>query len=277
MGEETYAESGNLRRLDIDACGVRSPHRLARAMAHVMDRVMKGAVPPGSEASPAVVRFGQAAAADLRRLARLHDREPTAELLEELRERPLQDLFGLTLDRPDAEQAMALIAEVAADLPCPIDRESLEELATDFAVIHRTDALRAGPRESVWGHAEATTQVASWHLRFGFVSDDPRDPDHLVPELRFLAELLDRARPEDAAAFLDQHALRWVPDFCGRVAARCRTPYFAGVALLTGAYLDRLRDRLEQDFALPRPPDEGRTTERKGTMTRKLEYADPWA
>ncbi|MBP2315259.1 TorD/DmsD family molecular chaperone [Azospirillum soli] len=263
--------------MDIDACGFRSPHGLARVTADVMDRVMEGAAAPGSEASPVVVRFGQAAAADLRRLARLHDREPTAELLEELREQPLQDLFGLTLDRPDAEQAMALIAEVAADLPCPIDGESLEELAADFASIHRTDAFRAGPRESVWGHAEAVSQVAAWHLRFGFVSGDPRDPDHLVPELRFLAELLDRARPEDAAAFLDQHPLRWVPDFCGRIAAHCRTPYFAGVALLTGAYLDQLRDRLERDFALLRPLDERRATERKGTLSRKPEYADPWA
>lgn len=245
---------------------------------------MKGATAPGTEASPVVIQFGQAAAADLRRLARLHDREPTAELLEELREQPLQDLFGLTLDRPDAEQAMALIAEVAADLPCPVDGDSLEDLAADFASIHRTDAYRVCPRETVWGHAEAAVQVTAWHHRFGIAiadlgddrGDSPRDPDHLVPELRFLAELLDRARPEDAAAFLDQHPLRWVPDFCGRVAARCRTPYFAGVALLTGAYLDRLRDRLEQDFALPRPLDERRATERKSTLTRKPEYADPW-
>ena len=226
-------------------------------------------------------------AADLRRLARLHDREPTAELLEELRERPLQDLFGQSLlggalDRPDAVQAMALVAEVVADLPCPVDDASLEELADDFASIHRTDAYRVRPVESAWVESDgargeaAAELLAEWHRRFGLAADDPRGPDHLVPQLRLLAELLDRARPEDAAAFLDEHPLRWVPDCCGRVAARCRTPYFAGVALLTGAYLDQLRDRLEQAFAIPRPLDERRANERKGTVTRKPEYADPW-
>lgn len=214
---------------------------------------------PVAGASPVVVQFGRAAAADLRRLARLHDREPTAELLEELREQPLQDLFGLTLDRADAVQAMALIAELVADLPRPVDAASLDDLAADFAAIHLTNAYRACPMESVWVHdepmrrQEAMFQVKGWHRRFGVVTDDPRDPDHLVLELHFLADLLERGQAEDAASFLDQHPLRWIPAFCGRVASRCRTPYFAGVALLTGAYLDVLRDLLAQAFDLPRP------------------------
>ncbi|WP_448202530.1 TorD/DmsD family molecular chaperone [Azospirillum sp. sgz302134] len=227
-----------------------------------------------AEASPVVGQFGRAAAADLRRLARLHDREPTAELLEELRERPLQDLFGLTLDRGDAVQAMALIGEVVGDLPSPIDAAALDELAADFAAIYLTNAYRACPMESVWVHDEplrrqdAMFQVQAWHRRFGVVTDDPRDADHLVLELHFLAELLERGRMEDAAAFLDQHPLRWAPAFCGRVAARCRTAYFAGVSLLTGAYLDVLRDLLAQAFALPRPASDARSAEGQGSRKR---------
>ena len=238
------------------------------------------AVAAVAEASPVVVQFGRTVAADLRRLARLHDREPTADLLEELREQPLQDLFGLTLDRPDAHQALALITEVVSDLPRPIDTASLDELAADFASIYLTNAYRACPMESVWVHdeplrrQEAMFRVKAWHRRFGLVTEDPRDADHLVLELHFLADLMERSTPAEVAAFLDQHLLRWVPSFCGRVAARCRTPYFAGLALLTGAYLDQLRDLLEQAFEVPRASDERRSGERKGAACRKPDHAD---
>lgn len=229
------------------------------------------------EASPAVVRFGQTAAADLRRLVSLHDREPTAELLEGLREQPLQDLFGLRFDRADARQAMALVAELVGDLPSPIDAADIDDLADDFTAIHQTGAYGASPVESVWRHEEprhrpdVEERVAAWYRRFGVAHDDPRAPDHLVPELRFLAGLLDRGALIDAAAFLDQHALRWVPAFCRRIASRCRTPYFAGVALLTSAYLDGLRDRLDDAFGLPRPD------KRRKTHTETLDFRREWS
>lgn len=220
-------------------------------------------ITPIAEASPVVVAFGRAAADDVRRLARLHDREPTVDLLEELRAQPLQDLFGLTLDRPDIAQALALLGEALDALPRPADTAALpaalDELAADFAAIHLTNAYRACPIESVWVHEEplrrqeAMFRVKAWHRRFGVVTDDPRDPDHLVLELHFLADLLERGLGAEAADFLDQHPLCWIPAFCGRVAARCRTPYFAGVALLTGGYLDGLRDLLAQGFDRPRP------------------------
>ncbi|MBP2295312.1 TorD/DmsD family molecular chaperone [Azospirillum rugosum] len=222
-----------------------------------------------TEASPVVVAFGRAAAADVRRLAGLHDHEPTTDLLEELRAQPLQDLFGLTLDRPDIAQALALLGEALDTLPRPADAAALDELAADFAAIHLTNALRACPIESVWVHEEplrrqeAMFRVKAWHRRFGVVTDDPRDPDHLVLELHFLAELLERGLGAEAADFLDQHPLRWVPAFCGRVAARCRTPYFAGTALLTGGYLDALRDLLAQGFDRPRPARQDAESRRK--------------
>ncbi|MCW2237719.1 TorD/DmsD family molecular chaperone [Azospirillum canadense] len=228
-------------------------------------------ITPLAEASPVVVAFGRATAADVRRLAGLHDREPTVDLLEELRAQPLQDLFGLTFDRPDIVQALALLGEALDGLPRPADAAALDELAADFAAIHLTNALRACPIESVWVHEEplrrqeAMFRVKAWYRRFGLVTDDPRDPDHLVLELHFLADLLERAQGAEAADFLDQHPLRWVPAFCGRVAARCRTPYFAGVALLTGGYLDALRDLLAQGFDRPRPVEQAMESRRKET------------
>ena len=67
----------------------------------------------------------------------------------------------------------------------------------------------------------------------------------------------------DAVLFLDRHPLRWVPDFCSRVATRCREPFFAGIAVLTNAHLDDLRDRLGTACGTPRPDDDGSNLRRR--------------
>ena len=56
----------------------------------------------------------------------------------------------------------------------------------------------------------------------------------------------------DAAVFLDDHVLPWVPDFCLRVASRARHPFHAGTCLITRALLAALRDDLT--LATDRPP-----------------------
>jgi hypothetical protein len=55
---------------------------------------------------------------------------------------------------------------------------------------------------------------------------------------------------------LDEHLLRWVDDFALRVASRCETRLYAGLALLTAAYLEELRDLLAEILGVPRPSPE---------------------
>lgn len=223
------------------------------------------ATPAETEASPVVSAFGQSAAADLRRLAGLHDREPTADLLEGLRDQPLQDFFAITLDREDARNGFTLMEEAMAALPCPVDPASLDLLASDFAAIYLNHTYRAAPMESVWVHdeplvrQEAMFAVRRWYSAANVVQNhaDNRDSDHLVLELHFLALLMERADNEEglrsALRFLDAHPMRWVPSFCSRVAGRCATAYYGGLALLTGSYLDQLRDLLGAFLEVPRP------------------------
>lgn len=219
----------------------------------------------GPEASPVVSAFGQSAAADLHRLAELHDREPAADLLEGLREQPLQNFFALTLDRDDARKGFTLIEDSLRAMPRPVDQGTLDTLAADFAAIYLNHTYRAAPLESVWVHdeplvrQEAMFAVRRWYRAANVAPDpsDKRDSDHLVLELHFLALLLERAGDEEglrtALRFLDAHPMRWVPAFCSRVAGRCATAYYGGLALLTGAYLDRLRDLLGAYLDVPRP------------------------
>ncbi|SMH53754.1 TorD/DmsD family molecular chaperone [Azospirillum agricola] len=210
---------------------------------------------------PPAAPFAPAAAA-LRRLAAFHAMAPTAEFLTGLRAAPLHGGFGIAFDRDDALQAMALIDEVVSDLPDPIDPDSVAPLLADFTAIHRTLAYRASPLESDWA-AEAgqpdpglAAALRRWQQQAGLVADAGFPPDHLVSELTLLAALLERGQASDATRFLDQHPLRWIPALCSRVATRCREPFYAGVAILTAAHLDHLRDLLAGACGLPRPPDD---------------------
>lgn len=214
----------------------------------------------------------------LRLLARLHAEVPTPALLELLRQAPVTR-GPLALDRDDALQAAALVDEVVSDLPDRITRRSIAQLAADFAAIHHSGELRACPTEGPWLDEEMRADAAASLLRWrnglgtGLEEELRRPPldrladDHIATELLLLATLLDHGRRLDALRFLDRHLLRWAPDFCSRVATRCREPFFAGIAILTNAHLDDLRDRLGELCGLPRPADEGSDARRRRRWT----------
>lgn len=233
----------------------------------------------GTANSPAIPPDG----ADLRnsaeallRLAHFHAEAPTPALFTALRESPV-GRGPLALDRDDALQAAALVDEVVSDLPDRITRRCLAALAADFTAIHHSGELRACPTEGPWMdervRAEAAASLQRW--RTGMETELRRPPfdrlpdDHVAVELAMLAELLDRGRAADAVRFLDRHPLRWVPSFCSRIATRCREPFFAGIAILTNAHLDHLRDRLGAACNMPRPgEDEDDTRRRRWTEGR---------
>jgi len=249
---------------------------------------------PADAPPPPVPPFAPAASG-LRRLAGFHAAEPTVAFLAGLRAAPLRGGFGFMLDRDDAKQAIALVDEVVSDLPDPLTEESIAPLRADFTAIHRSLGYRAHPAEESWLAAEGrpvaglADSLHRWRQRAGLAPADtqpadgaptdgaPADgtppeagsgPDHLVSELLLLAALLERGQATEAALFLDQHPLRWVPGFCSRVATRCREPFYAGVAILTAAHLDHLRDLLAGACGLPRPAEE------EGDDTRRRRWTE---
>jgi TorA maturation chaperone TorD len=70
--------------------------------------------------------------------------------------------------------------------------------------------------------------------------------DHLVHELRFVAQLLGTGQQAAALDFLDRHLLTWLPQFAARVAQRADTPIYAALALLTMDAVMQLRKRLAE-------------------------------
>jgi TorA maturation chaperone TorD len=172
----------------------------------------------------------------------------------------------LNLQGKAAREAITLLRQGLTDLPTDLTDATLDALAVDYAEIYLTYGLRASPCESVWMDEDSLAlqapmfRIRAWYRRYGLAVEDwrKRSDDHLVYELRFLAQLL-RGDPEPAALaevaqFLDEHPLRWVNRFAERVSTRCATRFYAGLALLTAAYLDELRDLLAALLGQPRPP-----------------------
>jgi TorA maturation chaperone TorD len=211
--------------------------------------------------------FRAAAAQDLTDLAALHDREVDAATLGRLRAAAEPGLLRLRLVNEYGRAALLLLDEALAGLPAVIDGALTDALAADYADIYLTYGLRAAPNESVWLDEDNLAmqapmfEVRSLYQRHGLQVPDwrRRADDHLVHELQFLAHLLDPDTGDtlaEAAAFLDEHLLLWTPDFAARVAQRCATPFYAGLAAVTAAYLDELRELLERILGQPRTPRE---------------------
>jgi len=191
---------------------------------------------------------------DAETLARLHDREPDAATLAALRE--ISFPYNLALLPPDeaAREAWTAMRAAIDFLPAQPGPADIDALAAEFAAIYLTGAYGASPCESVWlDEDHLTCQQPMFRLReiyqaAGLVAADwrKRPDDHLVLQLQFVAHTLRRLASTDFSlttlvTMLDEHLLRWLPDFAARVAARSELPYHAALAHLTVAWIQALR------------------------------------
>lgn len=193
-------------------------------------------------------------AEDAESLAALHDRELTADLLIALREAGFPACLGLMPATAAAVEAWRGMAEGVASLPAHADGEVLDALAAEYAAIYLTGAYGTSPHESVWtddDHLTCQAAMFQWrdiHAEAGLATPDwrQRPDDHLVLQLLHVAQAARRATTADSwrrlATILDEHTLRWLPDFAGRVAARSESAFYAGLAVLTAAWVDTVRD-----------------------------------
>lgn len=200
---------------------------------------------------------------DLRVLARMHRCEPDDALISYLKEVDFCAGLVLRTDSGDESSGVDLLNLALQQLEPPLNESERDELNSDFAAIYLTNSYRASPYESVWLSEEQLIQqesmfeVRSWYGRFDLENPDWRSmpDDHICLQLQFLATVLASKRAtavRDAADFMDQHLLLWMPEFCQRVSHRCSTAFFAGASLLTDKYCDVLRDVLAETLGTPR-------------------------
>lgn len=210
----------------------------------------------------------QAIAEDADSLAVLYDRELTAEVIDALRASRFPSCLGLVPRTEAARHGWAMMAAVVAGLPAHPSAAELDALAADYAATMLTGAHGASPCESAWTDDEhLVCQEAMFALRerlaaAGLAAENwrRRPDDHLVLQLLLLARMARTAAAGDdwrrLATLLDQHLLRWLPDFAARLASRADHPFYAGLAALTAAWLDTLRDMLALALDEPRPSRE---------------------
>ncbi len=182
----------------------------------------------------------------------------------------LADLHAVELSADKRSELLAAqFPGLDADMES--DGQSLDDLATDFADIYLNGSLHATPSESAWLDEDGLVcQKPMFEVRECYEKHELGVPDwhkmaddHLVNELLFVAFLLDEAsatdRPElleEASRFMDDHLLLWLPQFCHRVANRCRTPFYAYLALMTQTETSALRKLLAEVTGLPVPDPE---------------------
>lgn len=210
-------------------------------------------------------KLGDVIAEDAESLAALHDRELTPDLVAALREARFPACLGLLPATAPAVEAWRAMGDGLADLPPSLDATAIDELASEYAAIYLTGAHGASPYESVWTDDDhLTCQAAMFQLRdiyaaAGLASTDwrQRADDHLVLQLLYIAHAARGAASREhwraLARALDEHLLRWLPDFAARVVQRSTSPFYTGLAVLTAAWLDALRDLLAGLLGEPRP------------------------
>lgn len=139
-----------------------------------------------------------------------------------------------------AELAAAYHQLVARDLP-PLAPPEPDAVAEFHRLFVGPGPLVAPPYESVYRSPEPllmqeeTLAVRAFYRSHGLaLRAGRREPDdHLAIELEFYARLQEEGQVEDQYRFWDQHLRRWVPDFCGRLAAGSRSPFYRSLAAIT--------------------------------------------
>jgi len=212
--------------------------------------------------------FRRHVAEDLLLLATLHDREPDSELLQQLKSLDFPYCLTFVPDTGPIAGSVSLLNKTLSELPAHPDQDIMDELAADYASIYLNHKISASPEESVWLDEDSLMcqdsmfQVRSWFESEGLGIPDwrIRPDDHLVYQLQFIAHLLKKDDKMETlgqvATFMDEHLLRWLGNFAERVLTRCETAYFAGIAAVTAANGEELRDMLADILQQSRPSRE---------------------
>jgi TorA maturation chaperone TorD len=142
--------------------------------------------------------------------------------------------------------------------------EVLDELAVEYAMLFLGPGKHISPHESVhhqrengqWGQlwGESTVEVKTFieTAGFNYQSEFTGMPDHISAELEFMERVTEREgqawkdNDEKAALycreiekkFIEEHLLKWIPQFCDKITEAAELPFYRDIASLTKHFME---------------------------------------
>ena len=242
---------------------------------------------PTKNNSEALITLSHAIGDDLALLSALQATELEAQTLKELKNLGFPGGLGLNLRSEKADSILNHLHSIVKNWPDEPDSACLDDLAADFAAIYLNGQFGASPHESYWLDEDHLVmqkpmfEVRELYQAHGMEVENwrSRADDHIVIELNFLAEIIKAGKQQDnlnvAATFLDEHLLRWVDQFAGRVASHSESDFYIGLTLLTAVYCDELRDLLAEILGEPRPDPAEIETKMREKQKESIKVAPP--
>ena len=194
--------------------------------------------------------------------------EPSREFIEFLIKREIVQAFPFADSHAGFSEALGKIVNYLKE-PEVLSERNYDRLHWDYTRMFIGPAkLPAPPWESVYRDADhlhfskETLDVRNAYRKYNLLPTDfGREPDdHIGLELDFMHRLCEKAKEKaritdktglleilkDQKAFLDEHLLRWVPDWTRDVVNSAETDFYRGMALLLKAFIRLDREIIDE-------------------------------
>jgi TorA maturation chaperone TorD len=193
-------------------------------------------------------------------LQRIYEKELNKQLILEIPEKikPLEAVTSL-LSNQESKKVMKEFFQFCSSFPSQ-NLDTLEtQLAADYARLFLSiNKIPPHPSESTYREGVMMQyyrdEVLQTYWSFGVSArkDFTEPEDHIATEFSFMAFLcqktsqtLKNSNQKDAAKyieaqknFLDKHLTRWVPNLVKDILQTSHTPFYKGIAVLTGEFLN---------------------------------------
>ncbi len=147
-------------------------------------------------------------------------------------------LSALFLDKPEDK----VILQIREMFQLKFD-DTPQEIEADFPNLFLRPDLHLSPHESLYNYplgetpglwGRAAYEVQEFYRSAGLVIDEESEviPDHLGLELLFMSYLVENDLVGQQRKFMDEHLLRWVPEYCDEVEKHAATTFYKEVAIL---------------------------------------------
>jgi TorA maturation chaperone TorD len=185
-------------------------------------------------------------------LARIFRKELTLDMLAEIK-------------APDFKKVLSdMKVKLGDDFFSEPEAKLIEDYAEEYTWLFLGPGKHLSPHESVnyerddgdwgkfWGASTVEVKKFIESLGLHYKESDKSIPDHISVELELMQKVIEKERQawaenneKDALhylkiekLFMDDHIIKWIPDFCDKVTADARMSFYGEMAKLTKSFIE---------------------------------------